>query len=309
MFDVAFCFEINDWDGDFLRLKPLDDMRRHLDLLGECGVKYVMTGGMHLCEDVDFDLHEGSLVIRELLDEYDMEITQHHSIIASYAPLDMGQDKVLEEFQMLAEQTAALRPNVVTFHLGRCFGKVTQTCDLYRAYYAEKCKHGDDALRQVIVGNLRVMGKIATENGFQLALENLGMFEPYSSLELLPAIVSAVDHPAVGYCVDSGHANVFGEDTAAWIKLAGDKLFAVHFHDNHGNRSGINEYGLVYSSPATDEHLLPGDGTIEWPSVIAALREVGFKKPITFELKSGMTDTVEDINNLILKWREMENAQ
>ena len=63
-----------------------------------------------------------------------------------------------------------------------------------------------------------------------------------------------------GWCFDTGHAhcsgfspNVLGECAVAPLSL--------HIHDNDGNG---------------DDHLIPGDGTIDWDKMISALKKIGY---------------------------------
>ncbi|MFQ9799533.1 MAG: hypothetical protein ACLR23_12090 [Clostridia bacterium] len=44
----------------------------------------------------------------------------------------------------------------------------------------------------------------------KIALENLDRFEPMGSAELLPRLVKEAQSPAVGFCLDSGHAHCCG---------------------------------------------------------------------------------------------------
>lgn len=75
--------------------------------------------------------------------------------------------------------------------------------------------------------------------------------------------------PAARVCLDTGHTQLAGY-TRRFVELAGDRLVHVHAHDNHGR---------------FDDHLVPGDGVIDWPSVAAALRRVRFRGWIVLELK------------------------
>ena len=63
------------------------------------------------------------------------------------------------------------------------------------------------------------------------------------------------DHPAVGICYDSGHAHITA-DAAATLHLLSPYVVTVHLHDNDG---------------VDDLHLIPGQGTIDWPSVVKEL--------------------------------------
>lgn len=60
----------------------------------------------------------------------------------------------------------------------------------------------------------------------------------------------------IGVCLDTGHAHL-GEGVDATIAELHDCIRTVHVHDNHGQK---------------DEHLWPGDGTIDWPKTMEALK-------------------------------------
>lgn len=79
-----------------------------------------------------------------------------------------------------------------------------------------------------------------------------------------------IDSPYFGFCIDTGHLNLAGGNPAETIKLYGDRLLAVHLHDNHG---------------LTDEHLLPGKGNIDFQAIKTALKENFFDGVYNFELK------------------------
>ncbi len=85
-------------------------------------------------------------------------------------------------------------------------------------------------------------------------------------------ILSLIEHMGadhLGVCVDTGHANLGDLGAPRAIRMAGPRLLTLHLHDNGGE---------------VDDHLPPGRGTIDWPAVMAALREVGFRRPLQLEL-------------------------
>ncbi len=111
----------------------------------------------------------------------------------------------------------------------------------------------------------------ADQLGVRLACENL-LFKsqprPLCRMEELRALVD--DYPStVGICFDTGHAHNNGLDPAAEIRIAGDRLIALHLQDTDG---------------AVDRHWAPGQGTITWPRVLAALIEIQFRGAWTFEI-------------------------
>jgi sugar phosphate isomerase/epimerase len=114
--------------------------------------------------------------------------------------------------------------------------------------------------------------------GIKLLLENLN--NDVATPEHLVEIVQVGHFSTVGFCLDLGHAHLVqgtpetshapaksGIDQAfeVFASLPGDRLIELHVHDNHGGDSGSGK----------DEHLWPGDGTIDFKAVdkhIAALK-------------------------------------
>jgi sugar phosphate isomerase/epimerase len=109
------------------------------------------------------------------------------------------------------------------------------------------------------VETFRRLGDLAGERELRIGLENLmGRYRaPYELLDL----IAAIDHPAIGVTFDTSHANVVGLDLPTAIREFGRSLVATHISDNDG--SG-------------DQHRTPGNGEIDWPAVMEALRDVNY---------------------------------
>jgi len=71
-----------------------------------------------------------------------------------------------------------------------------------------------------------------------------------------------------GACVDVGHAHLTGGVVDAIERLSAD-IITTHVHDNLGNK---------------DQHLLPFEGSIDWPATMFALAKVGYTGPLVLEL-------------------------
>ena len=84
----------------------------------------------------------------------------------------------------------------------------------------------------------------------------------------LAEFVDFVDHPFMGAVWDVGHANIRKNDQYQDILTLGDRLKAVHIHDNLGHG---------------DAHLAPFLGNADFDAVIRALRDVDFKGVFSFE--------------------------
>lgn len=95
-----------------------------------------------------------------------------------------------------------------------------------------------------------------------LAIENL------NSIPHLDRIYAKIPSGRLGFCYDSGHEN-FNHPDADCLSRYGDRLFAVHLHDNCGD---------------ADAHLLPYDGNIDWDSIKGKLKKARTIPYLTLEV-------------------------
>jgi sugar phosphate isomerase/epimerase len=82
-----------------------------------------------------------------------------------------------------------------------------------------------------------------------------------------------IDPPHVGICLDMGHAFLMG-DLADAIETVSGELVTTHVHDNRGR---------------SDDHLVPFEGRIDWPTALMSLEKVGYEGVILFELANTST--------------------
>ena len=72
-----------------------------------------------------------------------------------------------------------------------------------------------------------------------------------------------------GFCLDMGHLLIACGDFGFSIKTLGDRLVALHIHDNNGR---------------TDDHTAPYIGGVgKWDRFLWGLREIGYKGNLSFE--------------------------
>jgi sugar phosphate isomerase/epimerase len=130
--------------------------------------------------------------------------------------------------------------------------------------------------RQAFAASLRELARVATDLGVRLAIENGGSGW-HSNVASLLAILADAGHDVgesdksprvLGICLDTGHRHLYG-DVAEGIRLGGSAIITLHIHDNHGER---------------DEHQMPFTGTIAWPSVLRALRDIGYVDVFLYEM-------------------------
>lgn len=102
-------------------------------------------------------------------------------------------------------------------------------------------------------------------------------------------IEDVLDAGAAFICLDMGHAHL-GGDVVDTIETVSEHIAAVHAHDNRGRE---------------DEHLLPFEGTIDWPAALTTLQKVGYEAPIVLELAS-RGSTLETLARASSARRRME---
>jgi sugar phosphate isomerase/epimerase len=115
---------------------------------------------------------------------------------------------------------------------------------------------------------LEHLGAFAHPLGVRPLVENL-LSEP-TTPEHLMEILETGHLDQIGVCLDLGHAHITVGVPEA-IATLGARIVQVHAHDNHGLK---------------DEHLFPGDGTIDWPAAAAALNALAAPPAIVLELSS-----------------------
>jgi sugar phosphate isomerase/epimerase len=113
---------------------------------------------------------------------------------------------------------------------------------------------------------LEHLGAFAQPLGVRILVENL-LSEP-TTPEHLMLILEMGHLNSVGVCLDLGHAHItVGVDAA--ISTLGNRIASVHVHDNHGLK---------------DEHLWPGDGTIDWTATAGGLKKLSTPPAIVLEI-------------------------
>jgi sugar phosphate isomerase/epimerase len=124
------------------------------------------------------------------------------------------------------------------------------------------------ALRLFVEG-LKPVAEHAAKEGVLLLVEP----EPGLLVETADQFLELMQHidsPAVGLNFDIGHFYCVGDDPPATVHRLKRYLRHVHLEDIAATR--------------VHHHLIPGEGTIDFPATLRALRDVGYDSWITIEL-------------------------
>ncbi len=115
---------------------------------------------------------------------------------------------------------------------------------------------------------MEVLSRACHHLGMQLAIESPLPHLIGGHPDEFAWILARVDRRA-GVCLDTSHTTL-GHHWERFVELAGDRLVHVHANDHHGR---------------FDDHLPPGDGTIDWPVIVRSLEAVRYRGWIILELR------------------------
>ena len=137
----------------------------------------------------------------------------------------------------------------------------------------------------LVVKNLKELAAYARAKGVTICIEPLNRFETdfLNTCDQGLRLVRAVKSPAVKLHLDTFHMNIEEKDQAAAILKAGKLL--GHFHACGSDRG------------------TPGGDHIAWPSIVKALKAVGYKGDVVIE---SFTTDVKVIARAAAIWRRIE---
>jgi len=87
-------------------------------------------------------------------------------------------------------------------------------------------------------------------------------------------MIDEIGSERLGILLDTGHANVNGEDLAEAVRSLKGVPLHIHIDDNHGD---------------SDAHLIPGEGSIDYEPFVRALQEIDYQGFVSGELGFGYT--------------------
>ena len=124
---------------------------------------------------------------------------------------------------------------------------------------------------------LEHLGAFAHPLGVRVLVENLTS-EPTTPSHLM-TILELGHLNNVAVCLDLGHAHLT-VGVAEAIATLGNRIGSLHVHDNHGEK---------------DEHLWPGDGTIDWAATAEALKALATPPAAVLEIGYTLGTTTAEL--------------
>ncbi|QDT71425.1 sugar phosphate isomerase/epimerase family protein [Lacipirellula limnantheis] len=125
--------------------------------------------------------------------------------------------------------------------------------------------------------SLNYLARRCRELGTALVLENMLPHLFFGHAKDVLWILGAINACDVGICLDTGHAYLSGDLATVVHKLSGH-LWMIHASDNRGNR---------------DDHLPPGEGSIDWQPLVAQLSRLRFEGGVILEIAADASGNVD----------------
>lgn len=221
---------------------------------------------------IEFDIAGGrkdparAVEIRRRAEDVGVVIGQTHAPFGFREEHKGNVEHILDTYKRAAEATSLLGCKQMVIH-------PLKFNDCIRDYRREECF-------DLNIEIFRKLTPILKDTGVTGLLENMFVTEHGDGwFRLLPTIYSSgaelrraadILGDSYGVCLDSGHANITKEDIAGTVTAIGDKLLALHLHDNTGDR---------------DDHLPPYFGNMAMDTLVQGLKEIGYKGNLNFEVR------------------------
>jgi sugar phosphate isomerase/epimerase len=185
----------------------------------------------------------------------------------------------IETLREAAEAAAALGAGVVVMHPGPDVKSPAASDDL-----AARARAAAESIAR--------LADACHPLDVRLAVENVLPHLMFGRLPDLVGVMGAVDRDDVGFCLDAGHANLAGA-IDGYLRALADRVRVVHAHDNRG---------------AYDDHLPPGQGSIDWRALVGGLKRPGRHGVMILELAGEPERGVEETLARAVAGREFLQA-
>ena len=124
----------------------------------------------------------------------------------------------------------------------------------------------------------------AEKTGVRILIENIGHAADDNFLRVgtdLREMIDRVDHPLFGACWDTGHGNLNRQNLYETIVTLGDKLWALHVHDNCAYFEPSHRHHRI------DMHTIPFAtqyASVNYDALLQGLKDIGYNGTFNFEV-------------------------
>lgn len=245
---------------------------------------YTLKEGIYIASDDEFESHFAA--IKKKADDLELIISQTHGRTGTYWPNDEQHNADVDRYCELDLRASSI--------LG------SPSCVIHFINNTRWGKQTPDFLHQTSGEMFDKMIPFAEKYKVNIALETFGaakiqgarIRDFFADPREFKYQFDRLNTQYKTMCVDSGHTH---EAESFWvpppeemIRILGKDVTILHLHDNNGHY---------------DDHLLPGQGNINWPAVFESLEDIGYSGVYNFELANGFAGRLlEDYMHFIGKY-------
>lgn len=140
---------------------------------------------------------------------------------------------------------------------------------------------------------LDFLAPMAKEMGITVCIENLydavgghliegPCCDARKAVERIDRMNEKYNAEVLGFCFDTGHANLVGIDFESFLTMLGDRLKVLHIHDN----DGVSD---LHQIPFTFAKTRENKSSTDWDGFIRGLKNIHFDKVLSFETAPVLT--------------------
>lgn len=205
--------------------------------------------------------------LKEYADSLGLEIPQTHSLVDAYTP-DREKNKILRERALCdIEATALLGCKYCVIH---CISSYQWG---FETGYERMHKENQKMYADFIETAKKFGVNITLESFGGVTIKGVSGYDCFADADRMLREYEDIPTKNKAFCFDCGHTHVAAQnnnpDVAGFVEKFGNRIKVLHLHDNNG---------------FTDQHLIPGYGTVKWNELFEALDKIGYDGYYNFEL-------------------------
>jgi sugar phosphate isomerase/epimerase len=249
-----------------------------IERIAEILYKIAQAGFTHIhwCHEWDGDYIYSSYEmqqIKEWMDQYQLKAKALHASKGSRRNVNLLDEHYRKDYTSDVEYNRKAGVELIKnrVELAACIGATEIVLHLYVPHFTiRENPEIEEKFYEQVYKSFDELQPYCIEKGVRICVENLFDMPEKYELNQLERLFAKYPPEFLGFCLDTGHANmVWGKDMIDIIHRYGKRLYAIHIHDNSGSM---------------DFHQIPGEGNIDWQAVMDALAQSDYELPLTMEL-------------------------
>lgn len=272
----------------------LEQIKATLEKIAAAGFTHI-----HWCHEWDreymYSVYEMQQ-IREWMDEYGLRSKALHATKGSARDVDVREMHYRKDYTSGWEYNRKAGVELIRnrIDLAAALGAGEIVLHLYVPYRTiQKNPESKEEFYACVYKSLDELMPCCLEKKVRICIENLFDMPGEYMLEAWDRLFDRYPAEFLGLCYDTGHANmVWREKAPEILGRYGDRLYAVHIHDNNG---------------AMDSHWVPGDGSIEWEKVMDTIAKSAYQGALLLELSCGERDEEQFLRKAFEAGRRLDD--